>query len=533
MSPLSDPPAVTYRAFLSYSHRDKRKVKRWHTRLETFQIDPNVVGRDTPLGPVPRSLEPICRDEIDLPGRHELTDELRSKLDQSAALIVMTSPSAAVSDYVRDEVGYFRARHPDRPVIGVILAGHPGHPRRECRPLTLRRKVDADGHPTDEPYETALANPGLFAQGPTRALAMVVGTIVGLEPTAILPRAQEHIRAEMWRHWRPAMAVSVLLLVVAGALGWWNHRTVQDGTQLVIKETQRTGEQVETRLAVIETTGASGDKKLDELLTLARAGGVFARAADQGIPEPAVRGIVERLGGLNIARDDLIPWLDNWIKHERVELDRHSNEGAAYDAAWRKAEAPFNTGRMAEVADPFMEEMRREEAREAERQAERRRKRVALLEAAIDFDTRALNIDAIPPKLRLIAAENGITDPDAFGWFLHDRADERYEHGRDKGDNTALLVAIATWRAALEELTRDRVPLDWAMTQNNLGVALSTLGARESGTARLEEAVAACRAALEEYTRDRVPLNWATTQNNLGIALQTLGARESGIARLE
>ena len=32
----------------------------------------------------------------------------------------------------------------------------------------------------------------------------------------------------------------------------------------------------------------------------------------------------------------------------------------------------------------------------------------------------------------------------------------------------------------------------------NLGLALQTLGARESGTARLEEAVAAYRAALEE-----------------------------------
>ena len=45
------------------------------------------------------------------------------------------------------------------------------------------------------------------------------------------------------------------------------------------------------------------------------------------------------------------------------------------------------------------------------------------------------------------------------------------------------------------------------------------LGERESGTARLEEAVAAYRAALEERTRERVPLDWATTQNNLGIAL--------------
>jgi hypothetical protein len=35
---------------------------------------------------------------------------------------------------------------------------------------------------------------------------------------------------------------------------------------------------------------------------------------------------------------------------------------------------------------------------------------------------------------------------------------------------------------------RARVPLDWAMTQMNLGSALSTLGERESGTARLEEA---------------------------------------------
>ena len=60
-----------------------------------------------------------------------------------------------------------------------------------------------------------------------------------------------------------------------------------------------------------------------------------------------------------------------------------------------------------------------------------------------------------------------------------------------------------------------------------------TLGERESGTARLEEAVAAYRAALEERTRERVPLQWATTQNNLGNALATLGERESGTARLE
>src|SRR6266852_5860184 len=61
-----------------------------------------------------------------------------------------------------------------------------------------------------------------------------------------------------------------------------------------------------------------------------------------------------------------------------------------------------------------------------------------------------------------------------------------------------------------------------AITQNNLGNALWGLGERESGTARLEEAVAAYRAALEENTRERVPLDWAGTQNNLGSALRRL-----------
>ena len=59
--------------------------------------------------------------------------------------------------------------------------------------------------------------------------------------------------------------------------------------------------------------------------------------------------------------------------------------------------------------------------------------------------------------------------------------------------------AVAAFRSALEEYSRERVPLDWAMTQNNLGNALGALGERESGTARLKEAVAAFRAALEVY----------------------------------
>ena len=89
--------------------------------------------------------------------------------------------------------------------------------------------------------------------------------------------------------------------------------------------------------------------------------------------------------------------------------------------------------------------------------------------------------------------------------------------GERESGTARLEEAVAAYRAALEELTRDRVPLDWATTQMNLGIAHETLGERESGTARLEQAVAAYRAALEERTRERVPLDWAATTGNQGV----------------
>ena len=105
--------------------------------------------------------------------------------------------------------------------------------------------------------------------------------------------------------------------------------------------------------------------------------------------------------------------------------------------------------------------------------------------------------------------------------------------GERESGTAKLEEAVAAYREALKERTRERVPLDWAMTQNNLGTALSNLGERESGTAKLEEAVAAYREALKERTRERVPLDWAMTQNNLGLALLApWGARErNGEAR--
>jgi tetratricopeptide (TPR) repeat protein len=87
-------------------------------------------------------------------------------------------------------------------------------------------------------------------------------------------------------------------------------------------------------------------------------------------------------------------------------------------------------------------------------------------------------IDMLPPSVA-----------DARWGYLIRYADVLDDLGNEKGDNAALLKAIDIYRFALLEKPRERMPLDWATTQNNLGNALQSLGERESGTVRIEEAL--------------------------------------------
>jgi tetratricopeptide (TPR) repeat protein len=202
------------------------------------------------------------------------------------------------------------------------------------------------------------------------------------------------------------------------------------------------------------------------------------------------------------------------------ELDRLRDQAAAALEDGRLAQADEL---LAEL-EAYEEELELEEQALAAAATKARRGDVALiqlryLDAAEYFRSAAQKVPRSAQQLHL--------------GYLDQAADALYRQGAEFGDNAALKDAVAAYREALEERSRERVPLEWATTQNNLGAALWTLGQRESGTARLDEAVAAYRGALKEQTRERVPLQWAMTQNNLGGALWTLGQRESGTARLD
>ena len=105
--------------------------------------------------------------------------------------------------------------------------------------------------------------------------------------------------------------------------------------------------------------------------------------------------------------------------------------------------------------------------------------------------------------------------------------------GQRERDPKQFEDAIAAFREALQELTLEQSPAQWGMAQNNLATALATLGERENDAEKLEEAVNDYRDVLKEFTRERVPAQWASTQFSLGNTLVKLGQRESGTARLE
>ena len=198
---MATPEPFKYRAFLSYSHRDTAVAKAVHNRIEAFRVDRDLVGRATPMGPIPRQLRPIFRDRHDFEAGETLAAQTAAAIDNSAALILLASPAAAASRFVDQEVRLFLSRHPGRPLIPLILDGEPGNPERECFPPALREASDVLAADLRE-----------VGDGRELALAKVVARLIGLPPDEVFRRAERERRRRA--RWRNAILSILALLAV-------------------------------------------------------------------------------------------------------------------------------------------------------------------------------------------------------------------------------------------------------------------------------------------------------------------------------
>jgi tetratricopeptide (TPR) repeat protein len=101
----------------------------------------------------------------------------------------------------------------------------------------------------------------------------------------------------------------------------------------------------------------------------------------------------------------------------------------------------------------------------------------------------------------------------------------------DRAEN--LRRAIAAFQEALHYYPPDAAPLYYAGTQNNLGAAYRNLAEVEDRAENLRRAIAAYQEALRFRTPEATPLQYAMTQNNLGIVYNKLAEIEDRAENLQ
>ena len=108
-----------------------------------------------------------------------------------------------------------------------------------------------------------------------------------------------------------------------------------------------------------------------------------------------------------------------------------------------------------------------------------------------------------------------------------------FTYGQRRLDDTEYLDdAQHAFEATLKIWSKDKEPVDWARTQNNLGNVLATKGDQAQDPQLWQQAQAAYVAALEVWTEDTQPFEWARAQVNMGTVLRGLGnyGKDAGAA---
>jgi tetratricopeptide (TPR) repeat protein len=144
-------------------------------------------------------------------------------------------------------VRLFRSRHPQRPVIPVIVEGtYPDN-----FPPALRCAIAADGSITEEPI--TILGPDLRESGDGKALglAKVVAGLIGIGPDDVFRRA-ERARRRQARVRNGIAGMIVMLTASGGFFAWQSHETRQ-----TLAERQSTLDEIEALVARYSPAGSA------------------------------------------------------------------------------------------------------------------------------------------------------------------------------------------------------------------------------------------------------------------------------------
>ena len=136
-----------YWCFISYVHGDdKHEGREWATWLrqsiEEYEI-PDELSEDLQRE-IPKRIYPVFRDKDEL-RTGPIWENIYDALDNSRTLVVICSPRVRQSEYVAEEIRYFRNRNKNPHQIHcAVIEGDPRMPKT-CLPDSLLYELDETG----------------------------------------------------------------------------------------------------------------------------------------------------------------------------------------------------------------------------------------------------------------------------------------------------------------------------------------------------------------------------------------------------
>ena len=243
---VDSPDNTTYKywAAISYSHQDRSWGDWLHKSLETYRVPKALVGRPSRNGKVPARVFPVFRDREELPGSSDLGENIQNALKQSRYLVVICSPRSAVSRWVFEEVRLFKSMGRENRILCLVVDGEPNATDKpesgllECFPESVRYRVGADGHLTDERTEPIAADARPGKDGKGNAKLKLLAGILGVNFDDLKQREKQR------QFWRRIQWSSALVVLAAVGLGIW----YQGNLKAKANETARYRQLAETML---------------------------------------------------------------------------------------------------------------------------------------------------------------------------------------------------------------------------------------------------------------------------------------------
>lgn len=205
--------SYSYKAFISYSHTDKKWARWLHRALESYRVPKHLVGTDTSAGSVPARLTPVFRDRDDLAVSADLSNRIREALVESEFLIVVCSPASVKSKWANREIEVFKKLGRSEQVLCLIVDGDPSAAGADddCYPQALRQLYDNSGNLVDGNAEPMAADLRKSADGRSLALLKIIAGMIGVGLDDLRQR-------ELQRKQKRMAAITIGSLLVAGVM---------------------------------------------------------------------------------------------------------------------------------------------------------------------------------------------------------------------------------------------------------------------------------------------------------------------------